>query len=79
MTKVHWRDVPLCQGRRSSEAVTVGPDDPRRVTLLQEHRRSGYMAEGWVCTPDDLSLLESHQAAVVLPGPEEIDWTGFPD
>jgi hypothetical protein len=37
------------------------------------------MADGWVCTPEDLFLLEGHEAAVVLPSPEEIDWTGFPD
>jgi hypothetical protein len=79
MAKVHWRDVPLCRGRRASEAVAVGPDDPTRVTLLREHRLLGRMADGWVCTPEDLSLLEGHEAAMVLPGPDEIDWTGFPD
>ena len=79
MAKVHWRDVPLCRGRRASEAVAVGPDDPTRVTLLREHRRFGRMADGWACTPDDLWLLEGHEAAVVLPGPDQIDWTGFPD
>jgi hypothetical protein len=59
--------------------VEIGADDPRRVALLREYRRSGRMAEGWVCTPDDLALLESHEVAVVLPRPEDIDWTGFPD
>jgi hypothetical protein len=79
MAKLFWRDVPLCQGRRAVEAVAIGSNDPRRVALLREYRRSGRMADGWACTPEDLDLLESHQAAVVLPGPEEIDWTGFPE
>ncbi len=57
------------------EAITYGGI----MTRLLAPDRTGRMADGWVCTPEDLSLLESHQVPVVLPGPEDIDWTGFPE